>query len=398
MTDRVIRPADRSANIKYAVRDIVVLAKQTEATGKEMLYLNIGDPNLYDFQTPSQMIEETYKAMKANKNGYAPSSGLEEARQAVKREAERKGIKNIHDVFITTGGSEAIDVCLAALVNRGENFLTPTPGYPLYTAIASKIEAEMNPYYLNEENGWQPDIEDIKRKINDKTKAIVLINPNNPTGSNCSRETLQEIIDIAIEKNIVIFSDEIYDRLLFDGEEHISIAALNPDAPVITFGGLSKNYFAPGWRIGWGVVSGRESQLRDYIEAINKFFRARLSANHPEQYAIAPMLDGKKEHLQEYLPRLQRRRDITFEMLNTIPGISCVKPTGAFYAFPRIETDKDDAEFVKELIRETGVVVVPGSGFGQKPGTKHFRVVFLPPDEILTKAYQNIGEFWKTYQ
>lgn len=393
-----IRSADRSANIKYAVRDIVVLAKQIEATGKEMLYLNIGDPNLYDFATPSQMIQSTYQAMQDNKNGYAPSSGIEEARNAVKRYAEKKGIQNIHDVFITTGGSEAIDVCLTALVNKGENFLTPTPGYPLYTAIASKIEAEENPYYLDEENGWQPDIEDIKSKINDKTRAIVLINPNNPTGSNCSRETLKEIIDIAIEKNIVIFSDEIYDKLLFDGEEHVSIASLNPEAPVITFGGLSKNYFAPGWRIGWGVVSGNKEVLGDYIEAINKFFRARLSANHPEQYAIAPMLDGQDEHLKEYLPKLQRRRDMTYEMLNAIPGISCVKPTGAFYAFPKVELEGSDEDFIKELIKETGVVVVPGNGFGQKPGTNHFRVVFLPQDDVLQKAYENMGSFYQNYK
>lgn len=392
-----IIPSDRSREIKYAVRDIVVLAKQTEATGKKMLYLNIGDPNLFDFETPPEMISACHEAMQRNKNGYAPSSGVEEAREAIRREAEQKGIENIQDIFVSSGGSEAIDVCLGALVNRGENFLTPTPGYPLYTAISSKLEAELNPYFLDEDNGWQPDPADIRAKINDKTRAIVLINPNNPTGSNCNRETLLEIIEIAREKNLVILSDEIYDKLLFDGEEHVAIASLAPDVPVITFGGLSKNYMAPGWRIGWGVVSGPEEMLKDFVEAMNKFLRARLSANHPEQYAIAPMLDGDDAHLQEALPKLQRRRDKTFEMLNAIPGISCVKPTGAFYAFPRIETNKPDTGFVKALIQETGVVVVPGSGFGQKPGTQHFRVVFLPQDDVLTEAYQNIGNFWKDW-
>ncbi|MBT6831998.1 aminotransferase class I/II-fold pyridoxal phosphate-dependent enzyme, partial [bacterium] len=291
-----IVPARRSENIRYAVRDIVVLAKKTESTGKKMTYLNIGDPNLYDFETPAEMVENCHRAMRENRNGYAPSSGIDEARNAIRRDAERKKIQNIQDIFVTSGGSEAIEICLAALVNRGENFLTPTPGYPLYTAIASKIEAELNPYFLDEENGWQPDIDDIRAKINDKTRAIILINPNNPTGSNCRREILEEIVEVAREHNLVIFSDEIYDKLLFDDEKHISIAALAPDVPVVTFGGLSKNYLAPGWRIGWGVVSGNPEILEDFVAAINKFLRARLSANHPEQYAIAPMLDGTQKH------------------------------------------------------------------------------------------------------
>ena len=392
-----IVPARRSENIRYAVRDIVVLAKKTESTGKKMTYLNIGDPNLYDFETPAEMVENCHRAMRENRNGYAPSSAIDEARNAIRRDAERKKIQNIQDIFVTSGGSEAIEICLAALVNRGENFLPPPPGYPLYTAIASKIEAELNPYFLDEENGWQPDIDDIRAKINDKTRAIILINPNNPTGSNCRREILEEIVEVAREHNLVIFSDEIYDKLLFDDEKHISIAALAPDVPVVTFGGLSKNYLAPGWRIGWGVVSGNPEILEDFVAAINKFLRARLSANHPEQYAIAPMLDGTQKHLKEILPKLQRRRDITVEMLNAIPGISCVKPTGAFYAFPKIETARPDTDFVKELIQETGVVVVPGSGFGQKPGTQHFRVVFLPPDDVLKKSYENIETFWQKF-
>lgn len=392
-----IKPAVRTENIRYAVRDIILLANEAAKSGKEMLYLNIGDPNQFDFAPPAHLVEATHKAMLSNYNGYAPSSGIKEAVDAIEREAGKKGISNIQDIFVTTGASEAIEICLSALVGEGENVLTPSPGYPLYTAVAAKLQAIENPYYLDESNGWQPDIEDIKKKINDKTKAIIIINPNNPTGSNCKTETLQQLIDLAVEKNIVIFADEIYDKLMFDEQKHVSIASLNPNAPVITFGGLSKNYMVPGFRIGWGVVSGQNSQLKEYIEAINKILRARLSANHPEQYGIKPALEGTQENLAEAMVKLHRRRDITVEMLNAIPGISCVKPEGSFYAFPQLHIDKEDSHFIGELIKETGVVVVPGSGFGQVPGTKHFRAVFLPQEEKLEKAYKAIGDFLQIY-
>lgn len=392
-----IKPAVRTNSITYAVRDIVVLANEVAKTGKEMLYLNIGDPNLFDWEPPKHLIEETYKAMLNNKNGYAPSSGIKVAVDAVGKEAEKKGISNIQDIFITTGASEAIDLCLTALVNDGENVLTPTPGYPLYTAIQSKLQTMENPYYLDESNGWQPNIEDIKSKINSKTRAIILINPNNPTGSNGSLETLNQIVEIARENNLVIFADEIYDKLLMDGKKHISIASLDSDVPMITFGGLSKNYMVPGFRIGWGIVSGNKETLKDYIEAINKLLRSRLSANHPEQYGIAPSLLGDQSHLDLAIKKLTSRRNLTVEMMNSINGISCVAPEGAFYAFPQIHGIKDDEDWTKKLIRETGVVVVPGNGFGQLPGTNHFRIVFLAQEQILEKAYKAIGEFHQRY-
>jgi len=397
MVEKKIIPAIRTNNITYAVRDIVVLANEVAKSGKEMLYLNIGDPNLFDFEPPRHMIEATYQAMLKNFNGYSPSSGIKSAVDAIGLEAEKKGIKNIRDIFVTTGASEAIDVCLTALVNEGENVLTPTPGYPLYTAIGSKLQTMENPYYLNEENDWQPDIEDIKSKINNKTRAIILINPNNPTGSNCATETLKQIVEIALQNNLVIFADEIYDKLLMDGQKHVSIASLNSDVPIITFGGLSKNYMVPGFRIGWGIVSGNQSVLKDYIEAINKLLRARLSANHPEQYGIPVALEGNHSHLKLAIEKLTRRRNMTVEMLNSIPGISCVKPEGAFYAFPQLHINQPDSQWVSELIKETGVVVVPGSGFGQKPGTQHFRVVFLPQDEVLEKAYKSIASFMSKF-
>lgn len=392
-----VEPAKRTLGIAYAIRDIVVLAEQIAKSGKKMLYLNIGDPNPYGHQTPRQIIEAVYNAMLENHNGYSPSSGIKPAIEAIQEDARRKGITNILDTFITTGASEAIEICLTALLNPGENVLIPEPGYPLYSAIQSKLELVANPYYLDESNGWQPDIDDIKKKINNKTRAIVLINPNNPTGAVFTKEILNQIVEIALEHNLVVFADEIYDKLLFDGVQHISIASLSQDLPCITFSGLSKNYIAPGFRIGWGVVSGPKERLEDYIEAINKILRARLCANHPIQYAIPIALLGEQSHLVEMNQKLQKRRDIVKEKISKIEGIELVEPHGAFYAFPSIDV-KDDNHFAQELMKETGVVVVPGSGFGQKPGTSHFRIVILPSEEILTEAFDLISDFFKKYK
>jgi len=397
-TARTIEPAKRTRDIKYAVRDVILLADEARKAGREMLYLNIGDPNIFDFAPPKHIIEATYKAMIANKNGYAPSSGIAEAVEAVRREAQRKGINSICHAYITSGASEAIELAMSALVDPGQNVLTPSPGYPLYTAVISKLSVENRPYFLDEGNDWQPDIEDIASKIDANTKAIVLINPNNPTGSLYSTEILQALIDLAIERNIVIFSDEIYDKLIFDGKSHVSTASLSAEAKVITFNGLSKSYVVPGFRIGWGIISGPPDELGAYCEAIQKMERARLSANHPEQYAIKPALEATQEHLTDMTARLTRRRDITTEMLNAIDGISCVKPGGAFYAFPRVDLGVDDEEFCKKVIADTGVVIVPGTGFGQRPGTSHFRVVFLPPEETLQKAFERIEQIAKSYR
>lgn len=398
MKDAMITPAARTRDITYAVRDIVVLAQEVARSGKEMLWLNIGDPNKYDFVTPPHIVEATVKAMRDNRCGYAPSSGIPEAIAAIEAEANGRGIRAINEIFVTTGASEGIDICLSALADFGDDVLVPTPGYPLYSAVLNRLGVVENRYVLDEINGWQPDVADIAARITPRTRAIVVINPNNPTGSVCSRETMLALIDLALEHNLVLFADEIYDKLLLDDDRHISPAALNDQVPVVTFNGLSKSYLAPGFRIGWGIVSGDRRRLGPYIEAINKLLRARLSANHPEQYAIAPALLGDQSHLAPTLARLRRRRDITAQMLNAIDGVSCVPPKGAFYAFPRIEIPGSDADFVKALILETGVVVVPGSGFGQLPGTKHFRVVFLPPDEVLINAYEQIGRFVATYR
>jgi alanine-synthesizing transaminase len=387
-----IAAAQRLANVRYAIRDMAVAADQLVRQGKKILYLNVGDPNIFGFEPPVHMIDAVHKAMRDNKNGYAPSSGIPEAVEAIRNEAERKNIKNIQDIFVTSGASEAVDLCLTALLNPGDNVLTPCPDYPLYSAVLCKLGNDLNAYYLNEEDGWQPDLADLQRKITPATRAIVLINPNNPTGSVCTRQMLEQIAELARRHNLIIFSDEIYDKLMLDGDESLSIAAVAPDVPVVTFGGLSKNYLAPGWRIGWGIVSGEAAAVKPYIEGINQLLRARLCANHPEQYAIKAALEGPQDHLIEVCNKLRSRREVTVNAFNSIPQMSCVSPRGAFYAFPRIDIPEGDDVFVKELLLQKQVLVVHGSGFGQKPGTKHFRVVFLPDEETLTQAYAAIGD------
>ncbi len=386
----MIVPAERTKKVEYAIRDILKIADEAKAAGKELLYLNIGDPIAFDYKTPAHMIEACHKALLENHTGYSNSSGLAEAREAIGNSVRRKGIKNWLDLFVTSGASEAIELCLTALVNPGEEVLIPSPGYPLYSAVLGKIQAENVPYYLDEENNWEPDITDIRKKVTPRTRALVLINPNNPTGSKYSREVLEELVKLSLERNIVIFSDEIYDKLVLDDEDSISIASLSDEAPVITMNGLSKSYLVPGFRIGWAVITGRKNMMSDYIEAINRCLRARLCAVTPLQYAIKPALEGSQEHIREVKDKLRRRRDITWKRLNEIPGISCVKPAAAFYAFPRLHIDEPDSVFVANLIRETGVVVVHGDGFGQRPGTRHMRIVFLPQEEILEEAFSRL--------
>jgi len=390
---REITAASRLDNVKYAIRDLASVADEVTKQGHKVLPLNVGDPNIFDFKTPAHLIEAVHQAMRDGKNGYAPSAGIPQALEAIRGEASRRGMTSVQDVFITSGASEAVDVCLTALLNPGEDVLTPCPDYPLYSAVLCKLGVGLNTYYLNEEDGWQPELEDIKRKITPRTRGIVLINPNNPTGSVCSRQMLEAIAELARQHNLLIFSDEIYDKLILDGEECISMAAVAPDVPVVTFGGLSKNYLCPGWRVGWGLVSGDAAAVKPYIEGVHRLLRARLSANHPEQYAIKIALDGSQDHLIEVRRKLSARRDLTIKTCNSIPRMSCVSPRGAFYAYPKIDIPEDDEVFVKELIRQKHVMVVHGSGFGQKPGTKHFRIVFLPDEPTLARAYGAISEF-----
>jgi len=390
---REVSAAHRLDNVRYAIRDLAPLADQVIKQGHKVLPLTVGDPNIFDFETPPHVVEAVVKAMRDGKNGYAPSQGIPEAIEAIRGEAVRKGIHNVQDIFITSGASEAVDVCLTALLNPGDEILTPCPDYPLYSAVLAKLGIDITTYFLNEDDGWQPDLVDLGRKITPRTRAIVLINPNNPTGAVCSRRMLEQIAELARRHNLLIFADEIYDKLILDDDEHIAMAAVAPDLPVVTFGGLSKNYLAPGWRLGWGIVSGEEAAVKPYVEGVHRLLRARLSANHPEQYAVKPALEGPQDHLIGVNARLRARRDLTMKTCNSIPRMSCVAPRGAFYAFPRIDIPEPDEVFVKELLLQKYVLVVHGSGFGQKPGTKHFRIVFLPNEATLTRAYSAIAEF-----
>jgi alanine-synthesizing transaminase len=384
----------RTNNIEYAIRDVVVIAKKYE----NVLYLNIGDPNKFDFTTPQHMIDAVSIAMGKNYNGYAPAEGILEAREAIVEDASKKNIQcTVDDIIITTGVSEAIELALSALINPGENFLTPNPGYPLYTALVSKLNAELNSYELSKANGWQPDLNSLEESINDKTKAIILINPNNPTGSVCDTNTLHQILKLAGENNLVVLADEIYDKLVFN-QEHVALPSIAGDVPVISFNGLSKSYLVPGWRIGWMILHNPKDVMTEYVEAIRKLVRARLCANHPLQYAIPPALLGPQEHLKVTIDKLRTRGAFTEKRMNEIPGLKCNPITGAFYAFPTIDIDdfdfKSDKEFVITLLEEEQVLCVFGSGFG-RPGA--FRIVFLPPMEILTEAYDRIERFCKRH-
>jgi alanine-synthesizing transaminase len=393
-----IAAASRLENVRYAIRDLACVADEAIAQGHTVLPLNVGDPLNFDFATPPHIIEAVHKAMRDGKNGYAPSPGIPEALEAIRGEAARKGITTIRDVFVTSGVSETVDLCLSALVNSGEDVLTPRPDYPLYSAVLCKLGIRLNTYDLNEDDGWQPELPDIERKLTPRSRGIVLINPNNPTGSLCTRQMLERIADLARRHNLIVFADEIYDKLILDSDSqgndpHIAFAAVAPDVPCVTFGGMSKNYLVPGWRIGWGIVSGDAAAVKTYTEGVHRLLRARLCANHPEQYAIKPALEGPQDHLTEVRRKLVSRRDLTQKWCQSTPRVSCVAPRGAFYAFPRIDIPESDETFVKELIRQKHVMVVHGSGFGQKRGTQHFRIVFLPDEQTLTRAYAGIAEF-----
>lgn len=388
-----IQPSRRTEGVRYAIRDIVVLAKRLEAEGRELLYLNIGDPIQFDFETPPHLVEAIHRAMLGGLTGYAPASGTEPAREAIGREAVRKGIGDVRHVFVTTGGSEAIELALTALLDQGDDLLVPSPGYPLYGAVLAKLGAVANSYYLDEDNGWQPDLEDIAARIGPRTRGLVLINPNNPTGSVCDAATMDGLVELARSRGLLLLADEIYDKLVLDGGPHVALASRAGDHPCVTFGGLAKCYLGPGLRVGWGVLSGAPGLVRDYAEAVLRLERARLCASHPVQAAIPDALEGPQDHIADVIARLRVRRDLLCDALDAMPGISCVRPSGAFYAFPRLLDVEDDARFVADLMRATGIVCVHGSGFGQRPGTAHVRFVLLPPPNVIRTAMERLAEF-----
>lgn len=390
-------PAKRTRGVRHALRDLVPVAEEVEKSGKKVLYLNIGDPNVYDYRTPEHIWKAVFEN-KLNCEGYSNAIGTLGARTAIADYAKKTGAKNTtaEDVVSFVGGSESIINALSCLLNPGENILTPSPSYSLYTGQINFLEGELNEYFLDEENNWQPDIDDIEKKINEKTRAIVVINPNNPTGGCYSKSVLQKIVDVAGSNDLMIFSDETYDRLVFDEEKFFPLASISKDVPVLVSGSISKNYLCPGLRGGWLYKHDPQNFLGDYFEAIKKLSRLRLSTVHPTQFAIEAALNGPQDHLKGLVQKLQRRRDVTFKRANEIEGLSLVKPRAAFYAYVKINFPvKSDKEFVLDLLREKGVLVVYGEGFGQKPGTHHFRIVFLPPEETLHSAFDKIEELIK---
>ncbi|HZH77264.1 MAG TPA: aminotransferase class I/II-fold pyridoxal phosphate-dependent enzyme [Archangium sp.] len=391
----MVQPARHIENVRYAIRNVVAEALRLEAQGRRILYLNIGDPLKFDFQTPPHLIEAVHRAMRDGHNGYVPSAGIPAAREAIAREAVRQGIPGITplDVVVTNGASEAIELALTALLEPGERVLVPSPGYPLYNAVATRLAVQAVPYSLDEDRGWSLDLTEIDALCTPGTRALLLCNPNNPTGAVLDRNVLEGLLEIARRRGLVILSDEIYDKLLYD-KVHLPTASLATDVPIITFGGLSKSYLACGWRVGW-LVFCNAHLMPGLKAAVLRLADARLCSAGPPQYAIAPALEGPQTHLAEMMGRMRSRRDLMVRRINAIPGLSVVEPAAAFYAMPRLQLPSvtSDEDFVLSLLRETGVLFVHGSGFGQKAGTTHFRVVFLPPEDILTTAFDRLEAF-----
>ncbi|MFH0835694.1 MAG: aminotransferase class I/II-fold pyridoxal phosphate-dependent enzyme [Candidatus Micrarchaeota archaeon] len=387
-----MKTASRLNNVTYAVRDVVVAAQKLEAQGKKILKLNIGDPCAYDFDTPQYLKDALVKAVNEGHNGYSDSQGFIGLRQAVCENNKKKGFESQpEDVVVSNGLSEACHLLFGALLDSGDNVLLPSPDYPLYSAFANYYGAEPRYYNLDEENDWAPNWDDLRAKTDARTRAMVLINPGNPTGAVYGAKTVKKAIDFAGEHDIPLLSDEIYDDFIFEGS-WTSTAALTSDVPVISMNGLSKNYFAPGWKIGW--FSFQNFPDDDYKQAVLKIARTRLSSNNPCEHAAEAALRNENPEHAAAKQKLKRRRDLAFKLLNEINGVSCTKPRGAFYAFPRLDTNKwkSDKDFVMQLLEEKSVLTVFGEGFGQKPGTKHFRIVFLPDEQTLTQAIGKIKE------
>jgi len=388
---------ERVKSIEYAIRDVVVYAKKLEKAGKKIIYLNIGDPCKYDFDTPQHIKEAYCKAIKNGYNWYGDSKGLPELREAIAEKEKRLNNVDVdpENIVITSGISEAISMFIAAVVDKGDEVLVPGPTYPPYIAYTKFFGGKPVSYRCIEEEGWQPDIEDIRDKINERTKILVIINPNNPTGALYSEKTIKEILDIAAEHELIVVSDEIYDQIVYE-KGHVNTAKVAREIPVVVFNGFSKVYLATGWRLGYMYFYDPEGKLGHIREGVEKQARIRLSANTPAQVAAVTALKGPQDHIKEMVEKLKERRDYAWKRLNEIDNISCVKPEAAFYAFPKVNLEnkwKDDKEFVLDLLKNTGVLVVFGSGFDPIYGKNHFRLVFLPPLEILEEAFNKLEEY-----
>lgn len=402
---RTFRKSSKLDNVLYDVRGPVVdEAARMEEAGTQILKLNIGNPAPFGFQTPDEVIYDMRRQL-TECEGYSPAQGLFSARKAIMQYAQLKKIPNvsIEDIYTGNGVSELINLSLSALLDNGDEILIPSPDYPLWTACATLAGGKAVHYICDEQAEWYPDLSDIEKKITDRTKAIVIINPNNPTGALYPREILEGIVRIAREHQLIIFSDEIYDRLVMDGAEHVSIASLAPDLFCVTFSGLSKSHMIAGFRIGWMILSGNKAIARDYIEGIRMLSNMRLCSNVPAQSVVQTALGGHQS-VNDYLTpggRIYEQREYIYQALTDIPGISAVKPKAAFYIFPRIDAKKfhitDDEKFALDLLRDKKILLIHGGGFNwQQPD--HFRVVYLPRIEILKEAMGKIRDFFSYYR
>lgn len=392
-------------DVLYDVRGPVAEeAARMEESGMEIMKLNIGNPAPFGFSAPEEVILDMISSLR-DSEGYSDSRGIFSARKAIMQYCQLKDIPNVtmEDIYTGNGVSELVSMCMQALLNDGDEILIPAPDYPLWTATANLAGGKAVHYICDEQAGWNPDIDDMKKKITGRTKAIVVINPNNPTGALYLREVLEQIVDLAREHDLMLFSDEIYDRLIFDGKEHVSLASLAPDRFCVTFNGLSKSHMVAGFRVGWMVMSGPKEHAKGYMEGIRLLSNMRLCSNVPAQSIIQTCLGGFQS-VQGYIKpggRIYEQRELVYRLLSDIPGITVVKPQAAFYIFPKIDVDKfhitSDEQFVLDFLKEKRVLVCAGSGFNWKE-PDHFRIVYLPCLTDLEMTIGRLRDFLGTYR
>ena len=400
-----ITKSAKLANVLYDIRGpIMDAAKQMEEEGQKLIKLNIGNLAVFGFDAPEEVQQDMIRNLPASA-GYSDSKGIFAARKAVMHETQKQGIKGVtlDDIYLGNGASELISMATNALLDNGDELLLPAPDYPLWTASTSLSGGTPVHYLCDESNGWMPNLDDIRARITPRTKAIAVINPNNPTGALYSDELLKGIVAIAREHGLVILADEVYDKVLYDGAKHTAIASLSTDVLTLTFNSLSKSYRSCGYRAGWLVVSGPKKQAQDYIEGLNMLANMKLCSNVPGQWAIQTALGGYQSinDLTCEGGRLRRQRDLAYELITAIPGVTCVKPSAALYMFPRLDPKvypiKDDRQFFLELLKETKVMLVQGTGFNWAE-PDHFRIVFLPHEEDLREAIGRIAKFLENYR
>lgn len=389
----MIHPSERGANFHYAIRNVVQAAEVLERQGRKIIHLNIGDPQAFGFRPPPDVIEAVERATRDQFTGYSHSAGLREAREAIARYATALGAETSpEDILTSAGASEAADLVLTALVNPGDEVLLPGPGYPIYSAILSKLGATARYYYLNHQSNWQPSLDEVSSLINERTRALILINPSNPTGAITSDATTRSLLELAARHNLLVISDEVYRDLCFEQPPtSASVLAIDSGAAVVVLESLSKTHMLSGWRVGWMRFS-RAARPRELIDAVMRLAGGRLCSSTLAQYAIQPALEGSRQSIINFLEEIKRRRDLAAKRVAAIDGLSCSLPEAAFYLMIHVADmgGRTDEEFVLDLIETANVLVVHGSGFGCDPRAGYFRMVYLPDEQTLAKAFDGI--------